>query len=51
MYSTFKEDKYELGYVLEKMIKGLRNETNTVLLKTERSRDMPPEAQKNMMKN
>jgi small-conductance mechanosensitive channel len=33
------------------MIKGLRNEMNTVLWKMERSRDMSPEALKNMMKN
>jgi hypothetical protein len=46
-----KEDEYELGYVFERMIKGLRNEMNTVLWKMERSRDMSPEALKNIMKN
>jgi hypothetical protein len=33
------------------MVKGMRNEMNTVLWKTERSRDMSPEALKNMIKN
>ena len=37
--------------VLERMVKGMRNEMNTVLWKIERSRDMSPEALKNMVKN
>jgi hypothetical protein len=32
------------------MVKGMRNEMNTVLWKMERSRDMSPEPLKNMIK-
>jgi hypothetical protein len=37
--------------VLERMVKGMRNEMNTVLWKIERSRDVSPEALKNMFRN
>ena len=48
---SMKEDEFELGYVFERMVKGMRNEMNTVLWKMERSRDMSPEALKNMIRN
>jgi chromosome segregation ATPase len=37
--------------VLERMVKGMRNEMNTVIWKIERSRDVSPEALKNMFRN
>jgi hypothetical protein len=37
--------------VLERMVKGMRNEMNTVIWKIERSRDVSPEALKNMLRN
>ena len=46
-----KEDEFELGYVFERMVKGMRNEMSTVLWKIERSRDLSPEALKHMLKN
>ena len=45
-----KEDEFELGNVFERMVKGMRNEMNTVLWKIERSRDMSPEALKNLIR-
>ena len=45
-----KEDEFELGYVFERMVKGMRNEMNSVLWKIERSRDMSPEALKKMIR-
>ena len=50
MTST-KEVQFELGYVFEKMVKGMRNEMSTVLWKIERSRDLSPEAIRGMLKN
>ncbi len=41
-----KEDESGLGHVFERMVNGMRNEMNIVLLKIERSRDMSPEALK-----
>ena len=35
-----KENEFELGYVFERMVNGMRNEMNTVLWKIERSRDL-----------
>ncbi len=37
--------------MFERMVKGMRNEMNTVLWKIERSRDVSPEALKNMVRN
>jgi hypothetical protein len=36
-----KENKFELGHGMERMVKGLRNEMNTVLGKMERSHQRP----------
>jgi hypothetical protein len=38
-------------HVLERMVKGMRNDMNTVIWKIERSRDVSPEALKNMVRN
>jgi hypothetical protein len=46
-----KVEETEVEQVLERMVKGMRNEMNTVLWKIERSRDVSPEALKNMVKN
>jgi hypothetical protein len=46
-----KEDEFELGYVFERMVKGMGNKMNTIIWKNERSRDMSPEALRNMIKN
>ena len=46
-----KEYVFELGDVFERMVKGMRNEMNTVLWRIERSRDLSPEAIRNMLKN
>ncbi len=46
-----KEEENGVELVFERMVKGLRNEMNTVLWKIERSRDVSPEALKNMVKN
>jgi hypothetical protein len=48
---SVKEDEFELGYVFERMVKRMRNEMNMVIWKIERSRDMSPEALRNMIKN
>jgi hypothetical protein len=46
-----KEDEFELGFVFERMVKGMRNKMNTEIWKIERSTDMSPEAIRNMIKN
>jgi hypothetical protein len=46
-----KEEENGVEQVLERMVKGMRNEMNTVLWRIERSRDVSPEALKNMVKN
>ncbi len=46
-----KEEENGVEQVLEKMVKGLRNEMNTVIWKIERSRDVSPEALKYMVRN
>jgi DNA repair exonuclease SbcCD ATPase subunit len=46
-----KEDESGVEQVLERMVKGMRNEMNTVIWKIERSRDVSPEAVKNMVRN
>jgi hypothetical protein len=46
-----KENVFELGDVFERMVKGMRNEMSTVLWRTERSRDLSPEAIRGMVKN
>jgi uncharacterized protein YejL (UPF0352 family) len=46
-----KEGEDGLEQVFDRMVKGMRNEMNTVLWKIERSRDVSPEALKNMVKN
>jgi hypothetical protein len=46
-----KEEENGVEHVLERMVKGMRNEMNTVLWKIERSRDVSPEAVKNMVRN
>ncbi len=46
-----KEEENGVEQVFERMVKGMRNEMNTVVWKIERSRDMSPEALKNMVKN
>jgi hypothetical protein len=46
-----KEEESGVEQVLERMVKGMRNEMNTVLWKIERSRDVSPEALKNMVRN
>jgi hypothetical protein len=46
-----KEEEGGLEQVFERMVKGMRNEMNTVLWRIERSRDVSPEALKNMVKN
>jgi hypothetical protein len=46
-----KEEEIGVEQVFERMVKGMRNEMNTVLWKIERSRDVSPEALKNMVRN
>jgi hypothetical protein len=46
-----KEEENEVEQVLDRMVKGIRNEMNTVLWKIERSRDVSPEVLKYMVKN
>jgi hypothetical protein len=46
-----KEEEGGVEQVIERMVKGMRNEMNTVLWRIERSRDVSPEALKNMFKN
>jgi hypothetical protein len=46
-----KEKDFELNYVFERMVKGMRNEMSTVLWKIGRSRDLSPEVFKCMLKN
>ncbi len=46
-----KEDESGVEQVLERVVKGMRNEMNTVIWKIERSRDVSPEAVKNMVRN
>jgi hypothetical protein len=48
---SHKEEENRAEQVLDRMVKGMRNEMNTVLWKIERSRDVSPEALKNMVKN
>ncbi len=45
------EEEGGLEQVVERMVKGMRNEMSTVMWRIERSRDMSPEALKNMIKN
>jgi hypothetical protein len=45
------EEENGVEHVLERMVKGMRNEMNTVIWKIERSRDVSPEAVKNMVRN
>ncbi len=49
--SSPKEEENGVEQVFERMVKGMRNEMNTVLWKIERSRDVSPEALKNMVKS
>jgi hypothetical protein len=46
-----KEGEDGLEQVFDRMMKGMRNEMNTVMWKIERSRNVSPEALKNMVKN
>jgi hypothetical protein len=46
-----KEGETEVEQVFERMVRGMRNEMNTVIWKIERSRDVSPAALKNMVKN
>jgi hypothetical protein len=46
-----KEEENGVEQVFDRMVKGMRNEMNTVIWKIERSRDVSPEALKNMVKN
>jgi chromosome segregation ATPase len=46
-----KEEEGGLEQVIERMVKGMRNEMSTVIWRIERSRDLSPEALKNMVKN
>ncbi len=46
-----KEEETGVEHVLERMVKGMRNEMNTVIWKIEHSRDVSPVALKNMVKN
>jgi hypothetical protein len=46
-----REEENGVEQVFDRMVKGMRNEMSTVLWKIERSRDMSPEAFKNMVKN
>jgi hypothetical protein len=46
-----KEDEDEVERVFDRVVKGMRNEMNTVLWRIERSRDVSTEALKNMVRN
>jgi hypothetical protein len=46
-----KEEEGGVELLFERMAKGMRNEMNTVIWRIERSRDVSPEALKNMIKN
>jgi hypothetical protein len=46
-----REEESGVEQVFERMVKGMRNEMNTVLWKIERSRDVSPEGLKNMVRN
>jgi hypothetical protein len=46
-----KEEENGVEHVLDIMVKGMRNQMNTVIWKIERSRDVSPEALKYMVKN
>ncbi len=46
-----KEEENGAEKVLERMVKGMRNEMNTVIWKKEHSREVSPEALKYMVKN
>ncbi len=46
-----KEEEGGVEQLFERMVKGMRNEMNTVIWRIERSRDVSPEALKNMIKN
>ncbi len=46
-----REEESGVEQVFERMVEGMRNEMNTVLWKIERSRDVSPEALKNMVRN
>jgi hypothetical protein len=48
---SHKEGECGVEQVLERMVKGMRNEMNTVIWRIERSRDVSPEALKNMVKS
>jgi hypothetical protein len=46
-----KEEEDGVEQVFDRMVKGMRNEINTVIWRIERSRDVSPEALRNMVKN
>jgi hypothetical protein len=46
-----REEENGVEQVLERMVKGMRNDMNTVIWKIEQSRDESPEALENMVKN
>jgi beta-glucosidase-like glycosyl hydrolase len=46
-----KEEEDGVEHVFDRMVKGMRNEMNTVIWRIERSRDVSPEALKNMVRN
>jgi hypothetical protein len=46
-----KEEENGVESVIKRMVKGMRNEMNTVIWKIERSRDVSPEALKKMVMN
>jgi hypothetical protein len=46
-----KEEDGGVEQAIERMVKGMRNEMNTVIWRIERSRDVSPEAIKNMVRN
>jgi hypothetical protein len=45
-----KENVFELGYALERMVKRRRNEMSTVLWKIQRNGDLSPEGTRCMLK-
>ncbi len=49
--TLWKEDEDEVERVFDRVVKGMRNEMNTVLCRIEPSRDVSPEALKNMIRN
>jgi hypothetical protein len=50
-WRILKEEDQELEQVIEKMVNGVRNKISIVVWRIERSRDVSPEAIKNMFKN